>query len=138
MLRAQKLIALALAPLGLFAQIADESRRIYHQRYAARMEPMLCEVVAFRTEEGHAEAVAQQARWVERQARELGLAYRSAGPVTEVELAGPARGPVLGLMVHGDVQPAGDSEWTVPPYTCTRAVHLHSQRGICLWPGRGR
>ncbi|HEV3330696.1 MAG TPA: Sapep family Mn(2+)-dependent dipeptidase [Bryobacteraceae bacterium] len=119
-----------MAPLGLWAQAADESRRIYHQRYAARMEPLLCEVVKFRTEAGHPEEVAKQARWVEQEAKALGLAYRDAGPVTEVELAGPAGGPTLGLMVHGDIQPAGDSEWTVPPFTCTRKEGYFYGRGV--------
>jgi predicted dipeptidase len=129
-LRTKALIALVLAPLGLWAQAADESRRIYHQRYAARMEPLLCEVVKFRTEAGHPEEVAKQARWVEQEAKALGLAYRDAGPVTEVELAGPIGGPTLGLMVHGDIQPAGDSEWTVPPFTCTRKEGYVYGRGV--------
>jgi predicted dipeptidase len=129
-LRTKALIGLVLAPLGLWAQAADESRRIYHQRYAARMEPLLCEVVKFRTEAGHPEEVAKQARWVEQEAKALGLAYRDAGPVTEVELAGPAGGPTLGLMVHGDIQPAGDSEWTVPPFTCTRKEGYFYGRGV--------
>jgi succinyl-diaminopimelate desuccinylase len=130
MLRAQKLIALTLAPLGMFGQIADESRHIYHQSYAARMEPMLCDVVTFRTEQGHLDAVAQQARWLEQQAKALGFVYRDAGPVTEIELPGPPGAPVLGLVVHGDVQPAGDSEWTVPPYSCTRKDGYVYGRGV--------
>jgi succinyl-diaminopimelate desuccinylase len=129
-LRAQQLIALALAPIGLFAQTANESRRIYHERYAERLEPLLCEVVAFRTEAGHRDAVAQQAQWVERQAKALGLVYHDAGPVSEVELSGPPGSPVLGLMVHGDVQPAGESEWTVPPYACTRRDGYVYGRGV--------
>ncbi|HUI81617.1 MAG TPA: Sapep family Mn(2+)-dependent dipeptidase [Bryobacteraceae bacterium] len=123
-------IALALTPLCLFAQAADETRRIYHQRYAARMEPLLCEVVGFRTEAGHPDAVSQQARWIERQAQALGLIYREAGPVTEVELAGPPGAPVLGLVVHGDIQPAGESEWTVPPFSCTRKDAYIYGRGV--------
>jgi succinyl-diaminopimelate desuccinylase len=94
-------------------------RRIFEERYAARLAPLLCEAISFRTEPGNKEAVAQQSRWLAQRAKELGLAWRDAGPVTEIELAGPADAPVLGLVVHGDVQPAGDSGWTAPPFTCT-------------------
>jgi acetylornithine deacetylase/succinyl-diaminopimelate desuccinylase-like protein len=49
-------------------------------------------------------------------AGELGFAVRDAGPVTEIELAGPPEAPVLGLVVHGDVQPVAEAEWSVPPF----------------------
>ncbi|PWT98914.1 MAG: hypothetical protein C5B51_28330 [Terriglobia bacterium] len=113
------LTPLALAAFCLFAQAPGASRKVYHERYAARVETLLCQAVAFRTEAGNKDAIAAQARWLEQQARELGLTYRGAGPVTEIELPGPPGAPVLGLVVHGDVQPAGESEWTVPPYQCT-------------------
>ncbi len=93
-------------------------RAIYHERYAGQMTTLLCEAVAFPTEAGNAEAVAKQAAWLAEKAKQLGLTWRDAGPVTEVELPGPAGAPVLGLVVHGDVQPPGDSGWTSPPYTC--------------------
>ncbi len=42
---------------------------------------------------------------------------RNAGLVTEVELPGPEGAPVLGLVVHGDVQPVNEAEWTFPPFS---------------------
>lgn len=80
---------------------------------------MLCELIAFRTEPGNQPAMAAQNAWLERTARELGLTYRDTGPVKEIELSGPPGAPALGLLVHGDVQLAGASEWTVPPFSCT-------------------
>jgi succinyl-diaminopimelate desuccinylase len=47
--------------------------------------------------------------------KELGFSVRDAGKVVEVELPGPAGAPVLGLMVHGDVQPV-DDHWSFPPF----------------------
>lgn len=94
-------------------------REVYRQRHSARLQPMLCELIEFRTEEGDEAAHAGQRRWLERQAAGLGLEFRDAGLVSEIELPGPAGAPVLGLVVHGDVQPPGESGWSVPPYTCT-------------------
>ena len=111
----------ALATLLILSWSGQSSKglqEIYRERYAARLQPMLCEAVRFRTEEGNTAAHEQQRRWIEQQARALGLDVRDQGPVTEVELPGPAGAPVLGLVVHGDVQPPGDG-WTVPPFECT-------------------
>jgi succinyl-diaminopimelate desuccinylase len=116
--------------LAIHAQTASDVRRIYHDQYASRMEPVLCEAVAFRTEAGHADAIAAQARWLEQKAKELGFVYHDAGPVTEIELPGPQGAPVLGLVVHGDVQPAGENDWTVPPFTCTRKDGYVYGRGV--------
>lgn len=100
------------------AQTASDLRRIYKERYSSQAEELLCEVVRFRTEAGNATAHRQQAKWLETQAAKLGLAFRDAGLVSEVELAGPAGAPVLALLVHGDVQPPGEHGWTIPPFEC--------------------
>jgi len=112
----------AAALLALSCGSAPEAatlRDVYEVRYSARLRPMLCELIEFRTEEGAEAAHVEQRRWLERRAAELGLEFRDGGPVSEIELAGPAGAPVLGLVVHGDVQPAAESGWTVPPFACT-------------------
>jgi succinyl-diaminopimelate desuccinylase len=50
--------------------------------------------------------------------------------VTEVELHGPPGSPVLGLLVHGDVQPPGDSGWTTPPFECSSGDGYIYGRGV--------
>lgn len=96
----------------------------------ARLQSMLCELVAFPTEPGARAAMAAQNAWLERTARSLGLVYRDTGPVQEIELPGPTGAPVLGLLVHGDVQFAGASEWTVPAFSCTQKDGYLYGRGV--------
>jgi predicted dipeptidase len=112
---------IALVILGALwrPQAAADLQRVYRERHAARLEPLLCEAIRFGTEQGNADAHERQRRWIERLAGELGLVFRDVGPVSEVELPGPAGAPALGLLVHGDVQPPGDTGWTVPPFECT-------------------
>jgi succinyl-diaminopimelate desuccinylase len=114
----------------LAGQTGSGVERVYHDKYAARLEPLVCEAVAFRTEAGNKAAIEQQARWLETQAKQFGLVHRAAGPVTEVELPGPSGSPVLGLLVHGDVQPPGDYGWTTPPFECGREDGYISGRGV--------
>jgi succinyl-diaminopimelate desuccinylase len=82
----------------------------------ARLEPLLLESIRFPTVAGKLEARADQQQWLLRTAASLGLQARDAGLVTEIELPGPAGAPVLGLVVHGDVQPVDEAQWTVPPF----------------------
>jgi succinyl-diaminopimelate desuccinylase len=102
---------------------ADRVRRLhelYKARYADLMAQLLCEAIRFPTIAGNAQAFAAQQAWLFRVANKLTLSARAAGPVTEVELAGPAGAPVLGLIVHGDVEKTGDErEWNVPPFAGT-------------------
>ncbi|HET7785843.1 MAG TPA: M20/M25/M40 family metallo-hydrolase [Myxococcales bacterium] len=81
-----------------------------------RLGPLLEEAIRFPTVAGNDQARRDQQAWLLRTAASLGLVARDAGPVTEVELPGPAGAPVLGLVVHGDVQPVDEKQWTVPPF----------------------
>jgi succinyl-diaminopimelate desuccinylase len=82
----------------------------------SRLEPLLLEAIRFPTVAGNEQARLAQQQWLLRTAASLGLIAREAGPVTEVELPGPQGAPVLGLVVHGDVQPVEAAQWTVPPF----------------------
>jgi succinyl-diaminopimelate desuccinylase len=81
-----------------------------------QMPAMLAEVIRFPTVAGNEQARKDQQQWLLKTAASLGLVARDAGPVTEIELPGPAGAPVLGLIVHGDVQPVDDKQWTLPPF----------------------
>ena len=91
-----------------------------HERYdavgAPRAAPMLAEAIRFATVDGNDAAHAAQKEWLTRTATSLGFSVRDAGKVTEIELPGPPGATVLGLMVHGDVQPVDEKAWTVPPF----------------------
>ena len=95
---------------------AKQVLRIYRSQYAGLVEPLLLEAIRFPTVSGDSAAHTRQKLWLQQQASKLGLIYRDAGPMAEVELPGPAGAPVLGLVVHGDVQPPGEG-WTEPPFT---------------------
>ncbi len=82
-----------------------------------RLAALTAEAIRFPTVAGDLQARAGLQAWVRRTAQELGLQTREAGKVTEVELAGPPGAPVLGLVVHGDVQPVDPSAWTEPPFS---------------------
>jgi succinyl-diaminopimelate desuccinylase len=77
---------------------------------------LLAQVIRFPTVAGNDAARRSQQDWVLATAASLGLAARNAGPVTEVELPGPPGSKVLGLIVHGDVQPVDEKQWTLPPF----------------------
>jgi len=88
----------------------------YEQHESKQLVPMLVEVLRFPTHQFDAEAHAAQKVWLAKAAGELGFVTRDAGKVTEIELPGPEGAPVLGLVIHGDVQPAEADAWSFPPF----------------------
>src|SRR5213083_178387 len=90
---------------------------IYERDYAKQLVPLLSEVLHFSTTQFDAEAHAAQKAWLAKTAHDLGFMYRDAGLVDEIELPGPANAPELGLMVHGDVQPAEADAWSFSPFS---------------------
>ncbi|MEK6375547.1 MAG: Sapep family Mn(2+)-dependent dipeptidase [Acidobacteriota bacterium] len=120
--------------LSLFLAASLASRvTAVQQKYdrldAQRLVPMLTEVLRFQTVQGDDEARRAQTQWLKKTARELGLEFRDAGLMAEVELPGPPGAPVLGLMVHGDVVPVDATAWSFPPFTAQVKDGFISGRG---------
>lgn len=121
-----KSIRKSLVAVLLFASVASQTqdaharaeaaRKIYHSQYSQRLVPLLGEVLKFPTVEGNTAAREQQQAWLKNVGEQLGFNVRVQGLVTEIELPGPEGAPVLGLMVHGDVQPVTESEWAFKPF----------------------
>jgi predicted dipeptidase len=105
------LLASCSSPRGV-----NEAQRAYDRRLAAKAAPLLEEAIRFPTVEGNKAARDAQQAWLIRTATSLGFAARNAGTFVEVDLPGPAGAPVLGLVVHGDVQPADAKAWSIPPF----------------------
>ena len=96
----------------------------YEANESKKLVPMLSEVIQFSTHQFDPEAHASQKAWLMKTARDLGFVARDAGKITEIELpatASPAgskaAGPVLGLVIHGDVQQADAETWSFPPFS---------------------
>jgi predicted dipeptidase len=111
-----------IAQLLALALVATPGETVWSElqtRWRPRLEPLLSEVMAFPTVGTDPEALAAQRRWLARVGPELGFVVRDRTTMTEIELPGPEGAPVLGLVVHGDLQPVTPSEWTVPPFAAT-------------------
>ncbi len=91
--------------------------KIYEHDYASRLVPLLTEVLRFNTAQFEVDGPVAQKAWLAKTAHDLGLTYRDAGLIDEIELTGPPGAPVLGLMVHGDVQPVDADAWSVAPFS---------------------
>lgn len=109
-------------PIFLAASLAANVAKV-EQRYekveSKQLIPMLSEVIRFPTYEHNPDALKDQKAWLMKTAADLGFVARDAGKITEIELpasAKPATAPVLGLVVHGDVQPVDADAWSFPPF----------------------
>ena len=109
-----------LVPFFLAATLATNIKQV-ETRYDAveskQLVPTLGEVVQFPTYEHNDDAHAAQKAWLLAKAKELGFTARDAGAITEIDLPGPANAPILGLVVHGDVQPVDTDAWSFPPFS---------------------
>jgi len=83
-----------------------------------RMMIRMMEVlIHFRTYQGNDEAIAQQKEWLIKAANYYGLQAHDTGRVVEIDLpASVPNAPVLGLVVHGDVQPVDEDAWSFSPF----------------------
>ena len=95
---------------------ASSVHKYFDEKDETRLVPLLQEVLRFPTLSGNDAAHADQKAWLLRTAKALGLVARDAGLVTEIDLPGPEGAPVLGLIIHGDVQPVDEKAWSVPPF----------------------
>ncbi|GAC1345316.1 MAG: dipeptidase PepV [Myxococcales bacterium] len=109
-------LSLAAAPAARTAPGAAAAQRRYDADEARRLVPLLTAVLRFDTVADHRDAHAAQRAWLARVGGELGFTVRDAGPVTEIELPAAPGAPVLGLVVHGDVQPVDARGWSRPPF----------------------
>jgi succinyl-diaminopimelate desuccinylase len=106
-----------LVTLALGARTAPAVHRVFEASYSDRLVPLLSEVVRFQTVAGNDAAFAEQRAWLHGVAPTLGLEVHDAETMIEIELPGPPGAPVLGLIVHGDVQPVDAREWSAPPFS---------------------
>jgi predicted dipeptidase len=105
----------------LAATLATTAVQHYDAVESKQLVPMLSEVIRFPTYEKNDEAHAQQKVWLTKTATGLGFTVRDAGKITEIELPAnvPAPDdppPVLGLVIHGDVQNVDADAWSFPPF----------------------
>ncbi len=91
--------------------------QVYEHDYSSRLVPLLTEVLRFPTAQFEVDGPVAQKAWLAKTAHDLGFTYRDAGLIVEIELPGPPGAPVLGLMVHGDVQPVDADAWSVAPFS---------------------
>ncbi|MGZ7042482.1 MAG: M20/M25/M40 family metallo-hydrolase, partial [Thermoanaerobaculia bacterium] len=102
---------------SLNADVAKVERR-YDKVESKQLVPMLTEVIQFPTYEKNEQALRDQKAWLIRKASDLGFIARDSGKITEIELpATDPSAPVLGLIVHGDVQPVNADAWSFPPFS---------------------
>jgi len=100
----------------LLAASVDPVLARYEAHESKHLVPMLSEVLKFPTHQFDADAHAAQKAWLMKVAKDMNFVARDAGKVTEIELPGPPDAPILGLVIHGDVQPAEAEAWSFSPW----------------------
>lgn len=89
----------------------------YDRVETKQLVPMLSEVLRFPTYEHNDDAITEQKAWLMKTGTALGFTVRDSGKIVEIELpASTPNAPVLGLIVHGDVQPVDADAWSFPPF----------------------
>ena len=105
-------VALAVAVAGCATPRGEAAaRRYYDEHLANRAVPLLEAAIRFPTVKGDSKARDAQQAWLLTTASAMGFTARDAGKIVEIDLPGPAGAPVLGLVVHGDVQPVEATAW---------------------------
>ena len=100
----------------ILAATVDPVLAHYEAHESKHLVPMLAEVIRFPTHQYAEEAHAAQKEWLLKVAKDMKFVARDAGKVTEIELPAAEGAPVLGLVVHGDVQPADPDPWSYGPF----------------------
>ncbi|HJQ99582.1 MAG TPA: Sapep family Mn(2+)-dependent dipeptidase [Candidatus Polarisedimenticolaceae bacterium] len=117
--------------LALAACEAPPPKQSAEDELAAKIVPMLTEAIRFQTVQGNTEARDAQQRWLLDTAKRMGFEARDAGKMVEIDLPATPNAPVLGLVVHGDVQPANAEGWSFPPFEGTAKDGYVYGRGSC-------
>jgi acetylornithine deacetylase/succinyl-diaminopimelate desuccinylase-like protein len=77
---------------------------------------MLSEVIRFPTHQYDAEAHANQKAWLMKPRPTSGSSRATPARSRRSSCPVPENAPVLGLVIHGDVQPADADAWSFPPF----------------------
>ncbi|HVQ34715.1 MAG TPA: Sapep family Mn(2+)-dependent dipeptidase [Candidatus Bathyarchaeia archaeon] len=110
---------------------APPPKQAAEDELAAAIVPLLTEAIRFPTVQGNTEARDAQKRWLLDTAKRMGFEARDAGKMVEIDLPAQNDAPVLGLVVHGDVQPANAEGWSFPPFAGTAKDGYVYGRGSC-------
>ena len=107
-----------------------EARQYYEKHLASQLVPLIQQAVRFPTVQGDFKARDEQKAWLIALSAKLGFDAHDTGKFVEIELPGPQGAPVLGLVVHGDVQPVDEKAWSVPPFDGTLKDGTLYGRGV--------
>ena len=117
--------------LLLAACAAPSHKEATDDGLATTIVPLLTEAIRFQTVQGNVDARDAQQRWLLDTAKRMGFPARDTGKMVEIDLPAHDGTPVLGLVVHGDVQPASAEGWSFPPFEGTAKNGDVYGRGAC-------